>query len=543
MTQLATPRPPAGPQPGGKLPPAMRRPAAPKAALGPPPLPPLSVIALNRAGYGPRPGDLEAFDALGADDDARLGAWLDQQLNPGAIVDTECDQRLAAESYVTLNKSLTQLWADYILPAQADRSLPIEETCGATLLRAIYSRRQLFEVLTEFWHNHFNIYGWDYRISSVWADYDRSVIRANAFGNFRQMLGQVAAHPAMLYYLDNAYSSSAGPNENWGRELFELHTLGAENYLGVQPQSNVPGYAAGTPEKYVDADVYEATRAFTGWRVNDNTWEQGVQNTGSFLYYDSWHDRFQKTILGLPVIPANQAPMADGNIVLDKLAANPGTGRFICRKLCRRLISDSPPDALVNSAAAIFTAQRNAPDQIAQVLRHIILSPEFRSTWGEKIKRPIEVAISAIRGCGASFKPIDEFYWYYEAMGQPMFERRPPDGWPDVKGAWMNTTSMLHRWRLVNWLIEKGINGTQTDVVVDVVAQTPANVKTPNALADFWIERVLGRPMHTAEARSELVDFVAQGRNPAFDLTPALIAERLPRMVALLLMSPDFQWR
>lgn len=107
----------------------------------------------------------------------------------------------------------------------------------------------------------------------------------------------------------------------------------------------------------------------------------------------------------------------------------------------------------------------------------------------------------------------------------------------------MNTTSMLHRWRLVNWLIEKGINGTQTDVVVDVVAQTPANVKTPNALADFWIERVLGRPMHTAEARSELVDFVAQGRNPAFDLTPALIAERLPRMVALLLMSPDFQWR
>lgn len=528
----------------GVPPPAMRRPRnSPMRMFGPPPLPPLAAIVMNRAAFGPRPGDMEAFAGLGANDDARLAAFVDAQLSPASLADTECDQRLSAQSFVSLNKSLTQLWADYVMPPQADRNLPIEEVRAAALLRMIYSRRQLFEVLVEFWHNHFSIYGWDYRIESVWPDYDRNVIRANALGNFRALLGGVAAHPAMLYYVDNAVSSRAGPNENWGRELFELHTLGSENYGGVHPQAGIPGYAAGLPEKYVDADVYEATRAFTGWRVNDNTWEQGVQNTGAFLYYDSWHDRFQKTILGLPVLPADQAPMADGNAILDKLAAHPGTGRFIARKLCRRLVADAPPEALVDGAAALFTSLIAVPDQIAQVVRFILLSPEFRATWGEKIKRPIEAAIGAIRATSASFKPISEFFWYYDAMGQPMFGRRSPEGWSDVRDAWVNTTSMLHRWRFANWLIEKGIKTDQTDVTVDVVAQMPVGVRTPNAIVDFWVQRLLGRPMHPASSHEELVDFLAQGRNPAFDLTLEQIAERLPRMVGLLLMSPDFQWR
>ena len=133
------------------------------------------------------------------------------------------------------------------------------------------SRRQLAEVLADFWHNHFNVYGPDSWAAPVWSHWDRVVIRGNALGNFRTMLGQVAEHPAMLYYLDNYTNTSAGPNENWARELFELNTLGAENYLGVKRQADVPVDGAGAPTGYVDDDVFEATRCFTGWTFDFDT--------------------------------------------------------------------------------------------------------------------------------------------------------------------------------------------------------------------------------------------------------------------------------
>jgi uncharacterized protein (DUF1800 family) len=446
-------------------------------------------------------------------------------------------------NFVTLGKTQTQLWADHLVDNKKEwafRTLPMTETRRATVLRAVYSKRQLQEVLMDFWHNHFNVYGWDGYAIHTWVQYDRDCIRAHVLGNFRTMLEAVATSPAMLYYLDNYINSRGGPNENWARELIELHTLGAENYLGVGRQNTVEGYSAGNPIGYVDDDVYEATRCFTGWRLNNSTWEKGVTNTGSFLYYDEWHDRFQKIVLGKQ-FPPDQAPMKDGRDVLDLLVAHPGTGRYIARKLVRRFISDQPPQRVIAEAAAVFTAQRNAPDQLKQVLAVILRSPEFAATFGEKIKRPFDFAMSLLRATNADIdfnnKDADGWFWTYDQMGQPMFARRPPDGYPDVKEAWTNSTSILQRWRLTNSLIEGWIKGFS----VNFASQMPTGVNTPNALADYWINRILGREMGKTDDRAEITRLLAQGKNLDAALTDAQITERVPRAVELILMSPDFQ--
>jgi uncharacterized protein (DUF1800 family) len=503
-----------------------------------PPLPAVEVIALNRLAFGPRPGDLSAFRVLGTTDDARLPAYIDQQLNPAAIDDSACDARIAAANLPSLNMTLPQLWSNYTRADGADRETPAKDVRAATLIRAVYSKRQLLEVLVDFWHNHFNVYAWgDSYASSTWAHYDRDVIRAHALGNFRQLLEAVATSTAMLYYLDNTVNQVAGPNENYARELFELHTLGADNYLGVGDQSSVPGYPD-NPIGYVDDDVYEAARCFTGWRVNDGS-SGAPGDDGTFLYHEAWHDGLQKTVLG-KTIPDHQPAMKDGRDVLDALAAHPGTARFVCRKLCRRLIGDDPPLAVVDAAAAVFIAQQNAPDQLKQVVRTIALSLEFGATWGQKVKRPFEAAVSMLRAVEAEFSlpPDENFRSTYDPIGQPLFGRRTPDGYPDVRTEWANTTSLLYRWRFCHAMIAGGIAGTR----VDLVGQMPAGLTTPNAITDFWIDRLLGRPMDT-QGRAEVAGFLAQGADPAANLTVTQIAERLPRLVELILMSPDFQWR
>lgn len=311
------------------------------------PVPPLEVLVYTKAAFGPKPGDLERFRALPGNPEAKLKAWVEEQLNPGQLEDKAAEARVAAARFESLGKPLERLWKDYYRDVpEGDQKYeriyqPVRETQLATLLRALHSRRQLYEVLVNFWHDHFNVApDRDERIAPGFASYDQDVIRPHALGNFRQFLKAVATHPAMLYYLDNASSSRAGPNENWSRELFELHTLGAENYLGVKRQCEVKGFAQGNPIGYVDDDVYEATRAFTGWRVDDDPDEPGLTGSGKFTFYTPWHDRFQKTVLGR-LLPPDQGPMQDGKDVLEAVAEHPGTARFIARKLVRKFIADA----------------------------------------------------------------------------------------------------------------------------------------------------------------------------------------------------------
>lgn len=504
-------------------------------AAAAPDLPPLAVIAYTRMGFGPTPASWQEFKALGNTDAERLATYVEQQLAPSAIDDSGCDAILAAQNFQTLGKSLEQLWADHVRGEQ-DRSLPFDEVERATWLRAVYSKRQLLEVLADHWHNHFNVLGWDYWAAPVFSFYDREVIRKHALGNFRAMLEAVAKSPPMLYYLDNQSNSGEHPNENYARELFELHAMGAENYLGVR-DPNDPDLFDAEHQRigYIDADVYGATTCFTGWRVDDDT--------GLFTFDDARHFPYQKFVLG-KIIPEFQG-IKDGMDVLDMLAAHKGVARYVCRRLCRRLVSDVPPERLVQEAADVFHAQRDAPDQLKSVVRVILRSPEFAATWGEKIKRPFEYVASILRASKANYSWTDSFGWVYGATGQPLFGWRPPNGYPDDKETWSSTMPMLQRWRTCNWLIEWAIGGDGADKDnhrLNLEPQMPASVQTPEAIVDFWSQRILGHKLPAAE-RQPIVDFMAFGRNPTYALPADQIAERLRYMVGLIFMSPSFQWR
>ncbi len=270
--------------------------------------------------------------------------------------------------------------------------------------------------------------------------------------------------------------------------------------------------------------------------------------TREFLYRSDWHDQNQKNVLG-GFIPPYQADLFDGHQVLDLLAYHPGTAQHISYKLCRRFINDDPPDSIVNSTADLFYSQRNSPTQIKQVMRHILSSTEFRNSWGEKTKRPFEIIASAMRTTAVDFTfTVDDndsatFFWLYDQIGQALFRRRSPDGYPDTQEYWLNTSTMVRRWQLLNWLT------TDDDEIgnlrMDILGQTPANILSATALVDFWINRILGRTINSGD-RQHIIDFMAQGHNPDFDLPVGSDPDtqaRLASMVGLILISPEFQWR
>lgn len=520
------------------------------------PLPsvPLAILALNRLTFGIRPGDVDFFNSLGANDDERLLNFVTQQLNPDSIDDSEFEAHYNAAGFETLHKTHEQLYFDHIVNNQYDSndnaywewySKPAYELVDATLLRAVYSKKQLFEILTDFWHNHFNVYFWQDDGVPLLVSYNRDVLRKHALGNFRQMLEAVATHPSMLYYLNQNNSNDAGPNENFARELFELHTLGAENYLGVQDPNAVPKDANGVSIGYVDNDVYEAARCFTGWRVDDDIYEyeNEIGKSGNFIYYKPWHDRFNKLVLG-KYIPSDQPDMQDGRDVLDLLANHPGTARHIARKLCIRFISDVPPDSVVQAAANAFIEFRSAPDQLKRVVETILLSAEFKQSWGGKVKRPLEALVSMMRVLHSESNRIPNgFHWMLSQMGQGLFERRSPDGYPDVREAWANSMSLLYRWNAAVALTENWMDDDQGNIIrTDVYSQTPAEIRTAASLADFWITRILNQPL-SEPSRNAVIQVMAQNYGWDEPLPEDHVQYVLPAMVEVILMSPEFQWK
>ena len=500
--------------------------------------PDLATIALNRLGFGPRPGDREAFLALGPDDSSRIEAYCEQQLFPDEIDDSASEQQLAASGFTTLDKSQDQLWAEHVVPSPeySVRMQSIRETERAAFIRAVHSPCQLREVLADFWHNHFNVYAWDYQIGPNFGAYDRDVIRAKMFGNFREMLGAVASSSNMLFYLDNVVNSNAGPNENYARELFELHTLGAPNYVGVGRQRDVPLHGEGVPVGYVDDDIYEATRCFTGWSVNEDT--------GRLEYRNQWHDRFQKTVLGA-WFPPDQPALRDGQDVLDLLAEHPGTADYIAWELCRRLISDNPDPEIVAQASLTFRQGRSAPDQLRQVIRTIVLSSHFSSTWGEKMKRTFALLVSFLRGTGTDLiMPFDDsfansFFYLFEHTGHSPFAWQTPDGYPETSESWEGAQTFVANWRLMLWIVSRQIG--DEDFLIPILEQTPGSLESSEELVDFWVDRLLGRTIDTND-RHELINFMAQGRNPTYPigLHSEDVQDRLRSLVAVIGMSPEF---
>lgn len=464
--------------------------------------------------FGPKPGDVEAIDALGYD------AFIAQQLNPAAIDDSACDALLAALPHATLTE-IDQFLYDRRNMTWTETIKPLYETRHATWVRMASSKRQLNERMVDFWHNHFNIYAWDYITRSMWSSWDR-LIRAHALGNFRQLLGATARHTCMLYYLDNYISTDGGPNENYARELMELHTLGAMNY-------QVPG-------GYIDQDVYEVSRCLTGWTFED---EDALPNRGQFKYKNDDHDRFIKLVLG-HLIPGDQAPMKDGEDVLDFLAYHPGTARHIATKLAVRFISDYPPASIVNSTAAVFYAARMAPDQIKQTLLHLFSSDEFKNSRMNKMKRPIDWAVSSMRALGMSYSTSSNFNYLYDDLGQPMFSWRPPDGPPDMLENWANSNGMLQRWNWSFQIVSGWYSGSGISFPLDGVL--PADRKTPAEIGDWWIARVIARTV-SSTTRDALIEFIADGRSWNLALPDAERTTKSRYVAALCTMTPEFMMR
>lgn len=524
---------------------------------------PFAVRVLNHLTAGASAASIAEFNALGGNDTARLTAFVDQQLNPSAISDSALDTRLSGASYTTLNKSLTQLWADHRI-ITTDSSAPARETQRAALMRAVYSRRQLQEVMVDFWQNHFNVAITNSSAAPVYVHYNRDVIRANVFGNFRTMLEAVGQSTAMLYYLNNASNSRSGPNENYARELLELHAFGAENYLGFVNPFQVPPAPEDTtyPIGYTDLDVYDTAAAFTGWTVKDGRNGFPAENDGTFAYRLAMHDAGPKLVLGMYLNP-EQPAMKDARDIYDRLASHPRVAKFICKKLIRRFISDRPDQALIDSAAAIFRANWQSPDQIKLTLRHILLSDAFIHGWGQKNRRPFELMAAALRACGSDWtiKGVSEsrsndFMSRLATTGHAPYDWAAPNGYPDVGVSWAGSNNMVTTWKMLSWLTETVDTDAALTPLLPIVAQSRANVTswTANSLVDYWCQRILGY-LPVAARRQVLVSFLAQNGDPATyvitdtdssattDLKRHYNLQRLRSMVSMILISPEFMSR
>jgi len=394
------------------------------AAAGP--LPPASaegeaLHVLNRLAFGPAPGDIERVTAMGVD------RYIDEQLHPERLPEPAAlQQRLAAldspqRSQAELISQFRQAGTAAKGGDPAERRALLQrwalEAGEARLWRAIESPRQLEEVMVDFWFNHFNVFAGKGLDRALAESYEREAIRPHVLGRFRDLLGATAHHPAMLFYLDNWLSSAGGLNENYARELMELHTLGVDG-------------------GYTQADVTEVARAFTGWTIENP--RQGA----AFRFEPRFHDTGQKVVLG-HVIKAGGGE-SDGEQVLDILASHPSTARFVATKLARRFVGDTPPAALVDRAAARF---RDTHGDLREVTRTILTSPEFLSpaSYGTKVKNPFEFVVSAMRSTGADIDDARPIVRQLQQLGMPLYMCQPPTGYSDTADAWMNTGALVNR--------------------------------------------------------------------------------------------------
>lgn len=395
------------------------------------------VHVLDRLGYGPAPGDVDRVARLG------LATYIEQQLHPESIADGAMQARLAP--FETLGKSTQALARDYFLPAlearraaqerggQAQPAMAIQaerrvlgELAGQKIFRAAYSDRQLQEVMVDFWFNHFNVFAGKGQTRLYLTEYERDTIRPRVFGTFKDLLAATAGSPAMLFYLDNWQSAAPrtmpngrtrGINENYARELMELHTLGVEG-------------------GYTQRDVQEVARAFTGWTIDQP--RQG----GSFRYDPRLHDDGEKIVLGHRIKAGGGRH--DGEAVLEILARHPSTATFIATKLARRFVADQPPASLVARAASVF---RSTGGDIREVVRTIVTSPEFfaASTQRAKVKTPFEFVVSALRTTGIEAAHPQPLVQALRDLGMPAYQCQPPTGYADRADAWINAGALLAR--------------------------------------------------------------------------------------------------
>ena len=432
--------------------------------------------ALNRLAFGARPGDVERVRAMGLD------RYIDQQLRPDRIADPGMDARLAG--LTTLRMSSREIAEKIEQPQiearkakkEGEPPTPLDQRANSVVLelsqqkvlRAVYSERQLQEVLTDFWFNHFNVDARKGPVRFMLPEYERDVIRPHVLGKFRDLLEADAKSPAMLFYLDNWMSADPngphaqnpparvvrgafgprlvqppprmpaqrpnapkGLNENYARELMELHTLGVDG-------------------GYTQKDVTEVARCFTGWTIDK------PRAGGGFVFRPAVHDEGRKVVLG-HVIKAGGG-QSDGEQVLDLLAKHPATATFIATALARRFVSDTPPAALVARAAKRF---RDTDGDLREVTRTILTSAEFVAAEAvdAKAKTPFEFVISALRATGADVQDALPVVRTVQQLGMPLYQCQPPTGYKDTADAWINTGALVDRMNFAVRLANGRLNG------------------------------------------------------------------------------------
>ena len=503
--------------------------------------------ALNRLAFGPRPGLVEHVTQVG------LAQWVDAQLQPSRISNGELEARLARLTTLTLDAET--IATDYVLPARQERrqrqqagqtAAPDQdqrmsgdpaagapragarsgamsdvmrrerqvfgELAEAKLLRAVYSERQLEEVLVDFWFNHFNVFARKGRTEIYIGEYEREAIRPHVLGRFRDLLGATAKSPAMLIYLDNWLSSDpdaatrmapgrrprpgaaqppAGPirqarglNENYARELLELHTLGVDG-------------------GYTQQDIVAVARAFTGWTVG-RPGEQG------FRFAPFMHDRGAKTVLG-QALPAGRG-LDDGEQVLDIVARHPATARHLAFKLAQRFISDAPPSSVVDRAAAAF---QKTDGDLRAVVRVIVTSPEFAApeAYRAKVKTPFEFVVSALRATSADVQRASSIVRALAGMGMPLYLCQPPTGYDETSQPWVSSGALVTRMNFAVAMAGGALGGVR--------------LASPSAAPVSAGERVV-RDGLGGDVSTATLDTIGKARTPA-------------QAVALAIGSPEFQ--
>ncbi len=543
---------------------------------------------LNRIAFGPRPGDVERVRKMGID------KYIDQQLHPERIDDSSMTGKLAAFPSIEMDNA--RINQKYVAPMELARQLGLvnprnappnppdpaagdgplnnpainprqrqevqavmqekglnppqkllQELQGQKLVRAVSSERQLEEVMTDFWYNHFNIFWGKGADKQLTTTYEMDAIRPHVLGKFKDLVMATAKSPAMLFYLDNAQSSSpdmknqaqlrlqqarlrqqqlarrgilvppaqieqmnqrmqqaannsrkAGINENYARELMELHTMGVDG-------------------GYTQKDVQEVARAFTGWTI-----DRPRQNAG-FIFRDAMHDKGEKVVLGHTITAGG---IRDAEEVIDILVHHPSTAHFIATKLVRRFVSDEPPAALVDRVASVYM---KTDGDIREMLRTILTSDEFYSpdAYRAKTKSQFELVVSSIRALGGETNGAPRLAQEVARMGAtPLSAYQAPTGFPDRASQWITSGSLVER---LNFGVALGANripGTTIDL-----KNFPEDSGQPDRVVDRAVQVLLGGDV------SDQTKKILLGQIHSTDEPPIVKA------FAMVLGSPEFQKR
>lgn len=440
-------------------------------------------------------------------------AWLNRQLKPSSIDDHSCDQLIAGR-FPRLSWSIT----DAVGSLDVGAWDVMFDLGVATLARAAWSQRQLQEVMVDFWSNHLNITN---PSSEVWAtrhDWDRNVIRKHVFGKFSDMLVASATHPAMMLYLNNAESTKDLPNENYGRELLELHSVGVD---------------AG----YSEEEMYNSTLIMTGFSVQ---WD-----TNQFQYHADAHHTGHVSVLGWSSKNANAGGGYHAALSYVRyLAHHPSTAKRIAQKLCERFVSDTPQPALVQRSAHTFLANDTA---IVPVLRQLFASKEFAGSIGAKVRRPMQDVVSTVRILDIAPDPsgtdgMQGLYWMVGGLGDSPMSWAQPNGYPDVADAWRSAGGTLGRW---NAHMSLAAHWWPTALQLPDLRQNLLPAKLPathGALVDALAKRLVFRTMSSAH-HGAVLGFLGVSPNTPLSADDDAVNSRLPIVVALILDSPYFQVR